>query len=240
MIKIENLRKSFGRLDVLKGITEHIAPGEVVSVIGPSGSGKSTFLRCINLLEEPSGGAIYFQGIRINDPAVDINELRRKVGMVFQLFNLFPHKSVLENITVAPLRLKIMGPKEARDKAESLLESVGLRDKIDAYPAQLSGGQKQRVAIARALAMDPVVMLFDEPTSSLDPEMVKEVLDVMKSLATRGMTMIVVTHEMGFAREVSDRVFFMDDGVILENRPPGELFGHPGHPRTKEFLSKVL
>ncbi len=240
MIRIENLHKSFGELKVLKGISEHIRPGEVVSVIGPSGSGKSTFLRCINLLEEPSEGSIFIEGVKINDPKTNVNELRRKVGMVFQQFNLFPHKSVLENITLAPLKLKILGPREAKDKAASLLESVGLIDKIDAYPPQLSGGQKQRVAIARALAMDPDVMLFDEPTSSLDPEMVKEVLDVMKALVTKGMTMAVVTHEMGFAREVSQRVLFMDDGVILENRPPRELFSEPAHPRTREFLSKVL
>jgi len=240
VIKIVNLHKSFGHLKVLRGINEEIKPGEVVSVIGPSGSGKSTFLRCINLLEEPTEGDIYIEGEKINDPGSDVNKLRRKVGMVFQQFNLFPHKDVMENICLAPVKLGLTNKQEAEKKARDLLLAVGLPDKDHVYPAQLSGGQKQRVAIARALAMNPDVMLFDEPTSALDPEMVGEVLDVMKHLAEDGMTMVVVTHEMGFAREVSDRVLFMDEGIIMEKRPPAELFDNPQNERTKLFLSKVL
>lgn len=240
MIKIRNLHKQFGDLEVLRGIDEEISKGEVISVIGPSGSGKSTFLRCINLLEEPSSGEIFIEGVKVNDKGTNINQVRRKVGMVFQQFNLFPHKTVMENICLAPVRLGLQGREEAEEKARQLLRSVGLPDKDSVYPAQLSGGQKQRVAIARALAMDPEIMLFDEPSSALDPEMVGEVLDVMKRLAKEGMTMIVVTHEMGFAREVSDRVLFMDEGVIVEDRPPAELFGSPCNERTKSFLSKVL
>ena len=240
MIRTHDLRKSFGELEVLRGITEQVKPGEVVSVIGPSGSGKSTFLRCLNLLEEPTGGHVFIEGIDITAPETDINRLRRKVGMVFQQFNLFPHKSVLENICLAPVKLGRLTPDGAEAKAHDLLARVGLGDKATEYPSRLSGGQKQRVAIARALAMDPDVMLFDEPTSALDPEMVGEVLEVIKHLAADGMTMVVVTHEMGFAREVSDRVLFIDEGLIVENRPPEELFGDPRHERTKEFLSKVL
>ncbi len=240
MIKVINLHKSFGSLKVLRGINETIRPGEVVSVIGPSGSGKSTFLRCINLLEEPSEGEIYIEGIKINDRGNDVNLLRRKTGMVFQQFNLFPHKTVMENICLAPVKLGLKTGADAEKKAKELLVSVGLQDKNDVYPAQLSGGQKQRVAIARALAMDPDIMLFDEPTSALDPEMVGEVLDVMKKLVEAGMTMLVVTHEMGFAREVSDRVLFMDEGLIVESRPPAELFDSPLNERTRAFLSKVL
>ena len=240
MIKVVDLHKYFGKLEVLRGITESVAPGEVISVIGPSGSGKSTFLRCLNLLEEPTSGHIFIEGTDITDTATDINKLREKVGMVFQQFNLFPHKSVMENITLAPVKLGKMSVKEAEDKAVELLERVGLSDKVNEYPNRLSGGQKQRVAIARALAMNPDIMLFDEPTSALDPEMVGEVLDVIKKLASEGMTMVVVTHEMGFAREVSNRVLFIDEGVIVENRPPEELFGNPQNERTKDFLSKVL
>ncbi len=240
MIKIVDLHKSFGQLEVLKGNTEHIKAGEVVSVIGPSGSGKSTFLRCINLLEEPTSGHIYIEGIDITDPKTNVNSLREKVGMVFQQFNLFPHKSVIENITLAPIKLGKMSPSEAKDKAHELLNRVGLADKVHEYPNRLSGGQKQRVAIARALAMNPDIMLFDEPTSALDPEMVGEVLDVIKNLAAEGMTMLIVTHEMGFAREVCSRVFFMDEGIIVEKKPPEELFTNPQHERTQDFLSKVL
>lgn len=240
MIKVVDLHKYFGELEVLRGISEQVEQGEVISVIGPSGSGKSTFLRCLNLLEEPTSGHVYIEGTDITDPETDINTLREKVGMVFQQFNLFPHKSVLENITLAPVKLGKMNAEEAKEKAAELLQRVGLADKIDEYPNRLSGGQKQRVAIARALAMNPDIMLFDEPTSALDPEMVGEVLDVIKQLASEGMTMVVVTHEMGFAREVSNRVLFIDEGVIVENRPPEELFGNPQNERTRDFLSKVL
>ena len=240
MIKINNLHKSFGDNQVLKGIDEQINHGEVVSVIGPSGSGKSTFLRCINLLEQPTQGDIVIDGQSITAPDACIDKLRQKVGMVFQNFNLFPHKTVKQNITLAPVKLGVMTPKQADVEAEALLEQVGLKDKADAYPASLSGGQKQRVAIARALAMKPELMLFDEPTSALDPEMVGDVLDVMKSLAHKGMTMVIVTHEMGFARDVSDRVIFMDGGVIVENSEPEALFSAPKEARTQAFLSKVL
>lgn len=240
MIKVSNLNKSFGKLHVLKGIDEEIDQGEVVVVIGPSGSGKSTFLRCLNLLEHPTGGEIIFEGISITDEKNDINKQRSKMGMVFQQFNLFPHMTVLENITVSPIKVKGLPKVEAENIAFKLLKRVGLYDKADSYPSQLSGGQKQRIAIARALAMEPDVMLFDEPTSSLDPEMVGEVLDVMKELASEGMTMVVVTHEMGFAREVGDRVLFMDEGVIVEQGTPKELFENPQHPRTQNFLSKIL
>lgn len=240
MIKITNLHKNFGDNQVLKGISEHIHQGEVVSVIGPSGSGKSTFLRCINLLEQPSQGDIEIEGQLITAPNACIDKLRQKVGMVFQNFNLFPHKTVIQNITLAPISLKLMTPNQAETKALDLLAQVGLSDKANAYPASLSGGQKQRVAIARALAMEPDLMLFDEPTSALDPEMVGDVLDVMKDLALKGMTMVIVTHEMGFARDVSDRVIFMDGGYVVESSPPDELFSHPKEARTQAFLSKVL
>ena len=240
MIYVNNLEKSFGKNNVLKGVNEHIKKGEVVVVIGPSGSGKSTFLRCLNLLEEPTGGEIIFEGKNITDKKVNINKLREKMGMVFQQFNLFPHKTVLENITIAPIKVKKMKKSDAEAKAIRLLEKVGLENEKDAYPAQLSGGQKQRIAIARALAMEPDVMLFDEPTSALDPEMVGEVLNVMKDLASEGMTMVVVTHEMGFAKEVGDRIVFMDGGNILESGKPEEFFANPKNERTKEFLSKVL
>ena len=240
MIYVNNLEKSFGKNKVLKGVNEHIKKGEVVVVIGPSGSGKSTFLRCLNLLEEPTGGEIIFEGKNITDKKVNINKLREKMGMVFQQFNLFPHKTVLENITIAPIKVKKMKKSDAEAKAIRLLEKVGLENKRDTYPAQLSGGQKQRIAIARALAMEPDVMLFDEPTSALDPEMVGEVLNVMKDLASEGMTMVVVTHEMGFAKEVGDRIVFMDGGNILESGKPEEFFANPKNERTKEFLSKVL
>ncbi|SUI86489.1 Arginine transport ATP-binding protein ArtM [Shewanella putrefaciens] len=240
MIKITNLHKNFGDNQVLKGINEHIRLGEVVSVIGPSGSGKSTFLRCINLLEQPSQGDIEIEGQLITAPNACVDKLRQKVGMVFQNFNLFPHKTVIQNITLAPISLKLMTPAQAETKALDLLAQVGLSDKANAYPASLSGGQKQRVAIARALAMEPDLMLFDEPTSALDPEMVGDVLDVMKDLALKGMTMVIVTHEMGFARDVSDRVIFMDGGYVVESSPPDELFTHPKEARTQAFLSKVL
>ena len=240
MIEVKNLCKSFGDLQVLKGISETINDREVVCVIGPSGSGKSTFLRCLNLLEEPSGGEVFLDGKKINDSDVDIDEIREKLGMVFQGFNLFPHMTVLDNLTLAPIKVKGMEKAAAEEKARKLLETVGLVDKAEKYPASLSGGQKQRVAIARALAMDPEIMLFDEPTSALDPEMVGEVLNVMKNLAENGMTMVIVTHEMGFAREVADRVLFIDEGNILEQGTPAELFGNPQHDRTKNFLSKVL
>lgn len=240
MIHVNNLHKSFGKNDVLKGINEHIKKGEVVVVIGPSGSGKSTFLRCLNLLEEPTSGEIVFEGNSITDKKVDINKIREKMGMVFQQFNLFPHKTVLENLTIAPIKVKGISKAEAEKKAFELLERVGLTDKAKAYPSSLSGGQKQRIAIARALAMEPDVMLFDEPTSALDPEMVGEVLSVMKDLAKDGMTMVVVTHEMGFAREVGDRILFMDAGNIVEQGTPEEIFSHPKNPRTIDFLSKVL
>ena len=240
MIHVNNLHKSFGKNDVLKGINEHIKKGEVVVVIGPSGSGKSTFLRCLNLLEEPTSGEIVFEGNSITDKKVDINKIREKMGMVFQQFNLFPHKTVLENLTIAPIKVKGISKAEAEKKAFELLERVGLTDKAKAYPSSLSGGQKQRIAIARALAMEPDVMLFDEPTSALDPEMVGEVLSVMKDLVKDGMTMVVVTHEMGFAREVGDRILFMDAGNIVEQGTPEEIFSHPKNSRTIDFLSKVL
>lgn len=240
VIYVNNLSKSFGDNEVLKGINEHIKKGEVVVVIGPSGSGKSTFLRCLNRLEEPTGGEIIFEGSSVTDKKTDINKLREKMGMVFQQFNLFPHKSVLENITVAPIKVKGEKSDVAKEKAMSLLNMVGLTEKADAYPASLSGGQKQRIAIARALAMEPDVMLFDEPTSALDPEMVGEVLTVMKNLAKNGMTMVVVTHEMGFAKEVGDRILFMDGGNIVEQGTPEEIFNNPKNPRTIDFLSKVL
>ena len=240
MISVKGLKKSFGDHEVLAGIDEHIKKGEVVVVIGPSGSGKSTFLRCLNLLEQPSDGQIFFEGTDITDPQNDINRLRQKMGMVFQQFNLFPHKTVKENIMLAPVKLKLMTKAEAEEKAVALLERVGLPEKADAYPGQLSGGQQQRVAIARALAMNPAVMLFDEPTSALDPEMVGEVLEIMKELAKDGMTMVVVTHEMGFAREVADRVLFMSDGIIAESGSPDVIFTNPTQERTQAFLKKVL
>ncbi len=240
MIDTKGLKKSFGKLEVLKGIDAHVAKGEVVVVIGPSGSGKSTFLRCLNRLEEPTAGQIIFEEQDITDPAVDISRIRQKMGMVFQQFNLFNNLSILDNITVGPTRVKGVSTENATAKAYELLERVGLRDKANNFPSQLSGGQKQRIAIVRALAMEPDVMLFDEPTSALDPEMVGEVLDVMKSLAKEGMTMVIVTHEMGFAKEVGDRVLFMDQGYVLEEGTPDEIFNHPKHARTQEFLSKVL
>lgn len=240
LIKVENLQKHFGDNKVLDGINTEIHKGEVVAIIGPSGSGKSTFLRSLNLLEVPTGGRILFENVDITDPKVDINRHRQKIGMVFQQFNLFPHKTVKENIMLAPVTLKIMTPEEASRKADELLERVGLPDKADAYPGSLSGGQKQRIAIARAMAMNPDVMLFDEPTSALDPEMVGEVLEIMKELADDGMTMVVVTHEMGFAREVGTRVLFMDGGNIVEQNEPKAFFEHPQNPRLKDFLSKVL
>jgi ABC-type polar amino acid transport system ATPase subunit len=240
MIKTVNLKKQFGDLEVLKGINEEVKEGEVLVVIGPSGSGKSTFLRCLNLLEEPSSGEVYFDGIKVNDPSADIDKIREKMGMVFQSFNLFPHKTVLENITLAPVLTNVMTEQDAEKKAMELLKRVGLEDKKDEYPKKLSGGQQQRIAIVRALAMEPKVMLFDEPTSALDPEMVGEVLDVMKDLARDGMTMVIVTHEMGFAREVADRVIFMDNGLVLEANTPEEIFNNPQNERTKSFLSKIL
>ena len=240
IITVENLHKRFGSLHVLKGVTEHIGKGEVVSIIGPSGGGKSTFLRCLNLLEGPDEGQILFEGIDITDKKVDINLHRQKMGMVFQHFNVFPNMSVGKNITMSPVLLKKKTQKEADEMAKELLNRVGLLDKINEYPGKLSGGQKQRLAIVRALAMEPEVMLFDEPTSALDPEMVGEVLDVIKGLVNTGMTTVIVTHEMGFAREVSDRVFFMDGGVIAEKGTPSEIFEHPQNDRTKEFLGKVL
>jgi ABC-type polar amino acid transport system ATPase subunit len=240
VIKVVDLHKSFGKLQVLRGINNEIHKGEVVCVIGPSGSGKSTFLRCLNLLEEPTKGEVYIDGVSLTEHKKDINKLRQKVGMVFQQFNLFPHMTVMENITLAPIKLKGMSKEEAAEKAVQLLRKVGLPDKDYEYPNKLSGGQKQRVAIARALAMDPEIMLFDEPTSALDPEMVGEVLNAMKQLVMEGMTMVVVTHEMGFAREVGDRILFMDEGIIAEENTPEELFGNPRNPRTKSFLSKVL
>lgn len=240
MIRIHNLTKSFGDNQVLKGISTEIADGEVVVVIGPSGSGKSTFLRCLNRLEEADGGEIIFEGVDINDKNTEIEKIREDMGMVFQSFNLFPHKTVMENITMAPMLVKGVDQKAAEAKAEKLLDRVGLLDKKDSYPNQLSGGQKQRIAIVRALAMEPKVMLFDEPTSALDPEMVGEVLDVMQQLAKDGMTMVVVTHEMGFAREVGDRILFLDEGYLLEEGTPEEVFGHPKEARTQEFLNKVL
>ncbi len=240
MIKVTGLKKSFGELEVLKGIDQHIKKGEKVVVIGPSGSGKSTFLRCLNLLETPTEGEILIEGERITDPKTNVNIIREKMGMVFQQFNLFPHLSIMENITLAPIKVKKMHKEEAVKRGTELLKRVGLADKADAYPSQLSGGQQQRIAIARALAMDPDIMLFDEPTSALDPEMVGEVLAVMKDLADAGMTMVVVTHEMGFAREVASRVLFMDGGFVVEEGVPSELFSNPQNERTKSFLSKVL
>ena len=240
MIKVVDLHKSFNDNEVLCGIDEHIDDGEVVVVIGPSGSGKSTFLRCLNLLEKPNSGEIYVDGEIINSGKVDVNKVRQKMGMVFQHFNLFPHLSVMENIILAPTRVKKIPKADAIKKGQELLKIVGLEDKADAYPAQLSGGQKQRIAIARSLAMEPEIMLFDEPTSALDPEMVGEVLDVMKRLAKSGMTMVVVTHEMGFAREVGNRVLFMDEGVIIERGTPEDIFDNAQNERTKQFLSKVL
>lgn len=240
MIDVKDLKKNFEGLEVLKGITKSIDKGEVVVIIGPSGSGKSTFLRCLNLLEDVTSGEIYLDGEQINDSKTDINKIRQKMGMVFQHFNLFPHLTVRDNITYAPVKLKKMNKEEADKRAAELLARVGLADKADAYPIQLSGGQKQRVAIARALAMNPEVMLFDEPTSALDPEMVGEVLDVMKDLAKSGMTMLIVTHEMGFAKEVASRVMFIDEGVVLEDSTPDEIFNNPKNERTKGFLSKIL
>nr|WP_202319711.1 amino acid ABC transporter ATP-binding protein [Archaeoglobus neptunius] len=240
MLEIKDLHKRFGNLHVLKGINLDVEKGEVVVIIGPSGSGKSTLLRCINRLEEPTSGKIILDGVEITDSKVDINRIRQRIGIVFQQFNLFPHLTALQNITLAPIRIKKMDKKEAEELAMRLLEKVGLGDQADYYPAQLSGGQQQRVAIARALAMNPEVMLFDEVTSALDPELVKEVLDVMKGLARDGMTMIVVTHEMGFAREVGDRVIFMDEGVIVEEGKPEKIFSNPEHERTKKFLSMIL
>ena len=240
MIKVKGLYKSFGDLDVLKGIDNVIKEKEVVCVIGPSGSGKSTFLRCINLLEEITAGEIFIDGVKVNDKKTDINEIRTEVGMVFQQFNLFPHMRVLDNITLAPKKIRKMKAEDADELAYQLLEKVGLSDKANAYPEQLSGGQQQRVAIARSLAMKPKIMLFDEPTSALDPEMVKEVLDVMKQLALEGMTMVVVTHEMGFAKEMGDRVLFLDQGHLVEEGEPDQVFNHPKNERTKAFLSKVL
>ena len=240
MIDVKNLHKAYGDHEVLKGVNEHIEKGEKVVVIGPSGSGKSTFLRCLNLLEEPTSGEIIFEGQTITSKQTDINLVRRRMGMVFQQFNLFPHLTVKENIKLAPVKLKIMSDEEADKRALELLARVGLPDKADSYPAQLSGGQQQRIAIARALAMNPDVMLFDEPTSALDPEMVGEVLEIMKELADDGMTMVVVTHEMGFAREVATRVLFMDGGNIVEQNEPHQFFANPQNARLKDFLSKVL
>ncbi|MCI7126409.1 MAG: amino acid ABC transporter ATP-binding protein [Agathobaculum sp.] len=240
MIVVRDLHKSFGDHEVLKGVNERIEKGEKVVIIGPSGSGKSTFLRCLNLLEEPTGGSIIFEGQNITSKETDINIVRRKMGMVFQQFNLFPHLTVKENIKLAPVKLKIMTDAEADKRAMELLSRVGLPDKADRYPIQLSGGQQQRIAIARALAMNPDVMLFDEPTSALDPEMVGEVLEIMKELADDGMTMVVVTHEMGFAREVATRVLFMDGGNVVEQNEPQAFFANPQHPRLKDFLGKVL
>ena len=240
MIDVKNLNKSFGDNLVLNDISEHIYPGDKVVIIGPSGSGKSTFLRCLNLMEYPTSGTITFDGMETTDPKVNIDAVRRKMGMVFQHFNLFPNMTIKKNITLAPVRTKLMTQAEADEKAMQLLRRVGLEEKADAYPSQLSGGQKQRIAIVRALAMNPKVILFDEPTSALDPEMVGEVLAVMKELAEEGMTMVVVTHEMGFAREVGNRVLFMDEGKIVEQGTPEEVFGNPKHPRLQDFLSKVL
>ena len=242
MIDVKNLSKSFDGLQVLNDISEHIYPGEKVVILGPSGSGKSTFLRSLNLLEIPTDGQIFFDGVEVTDPKVNIDEVRRKMGMVFQHFNLFPNMTIRKNITLAPVRTGLMTQEEADKTAMQLLKRVGLEEKADAYPGQLSGGQKQRIAIVRALAMNPKVILFDEPTSALDPEMVGEVLEVMKELASEGMTMVVVTHEMGFAREVASRVMFMDEGQIVAQGTPEEIFDapHPQHPRLREFLSKVL
>ena len=240
MITVKNLQKSFGNLNVLCGVDLHVHKGEKVVLIGPSGSGKTTLLRCLNLLEQPTGGQVFFEGTNITDPKCDINHIRRKMGMVFQQFNLFPHLSILDNIILAPTKQKLQSRAEATENAMNLLRRVGLQDKAKNYPRQLSGGQQQRIAIVRALAMNPDVMLFDEPTSALDPEMVGEVLDVVKQLAEDGMTMVVVTHEMGFAREVADRAVFMDGGVIVEEGSPKDVFEHPQQPRTQDFLRKVL
>ena len=240
IIKVENLCKGFGELKVLRNINQHVNMGEVVSIIGPSGSGKSTFLRCLNLLEVPDSGKITFEGVEITDKKIDIDKHRQKMGMVFQHFNVFPNMTVLENITLAPVMEKKVPKEQAQEEGEELLKKVGLLEKKDEYPRKLSGGQKQRLAIVRAMAMKPDVILFDEPTSALDPEMVKDVLDVIKDLADSGMTIVIVTHEMGFAKEVSDRVLFMDDGCIQEEGTPEEIFEHPKNPRTIEFLSKVL
>lgn len=240
MIKVENLYKNYGKLEVLKDISTEVKKGDIIAIIGPSGSGKSTFLRCLNKLEEATAGHIYVNNQDLMGVDTDINKIREKVGMVFQHFNLFPHKTVLENLTLSPMKIKGYSQSEAESKALVLLEKVGLKDKAAVYPNQLSGGQKQRIAIARALAMEPEIMLFDEPTSALDPEMIKEVLDVMRDLAKEGMTMLIVTHEMGFAKNVANRVFFMDRGNILEDTTPTELFDNPKHERTKEFLDKVL
>ncbi len=240
MITVKDLHKHFGDLEVLNGINQHIRPGEKVVIIGPSGSGKSTFLRCLNMLEKPTSGQIFFEGTEITAPKTDIDAVRRRMGMVFQQFNLFPHLSVIENIMLAPVTHKLLTKEQAKQRAMELLNRVGLPEKADAYPKQLSGGQQQRIAIVRALAMNPDVMLFDEPTSALDPEMVGEVLEVMKALARDGMTMAVVTHEMGFAREVGDRVLFMDGGVVLEEGTPKEIFENPKNARTQDFLRKVL
>ena len=240
MITVKGLEMHFGDLKVLRGVDQEVKQGEKLVLIGPSGSGKTTFLRCLNLLEQPTGGHIYFEGADITDPKCDINRIRRKMGMVFQQFNLFPHLTIMKNITLAPVRLGLQSKEEAHENALRLLRRVGLQEKADAYPRQLSGGQQQRIAIVRALAMNPDVMLFDEPTSALDPEMVGEVLDVMKQLAEDGMTMVVVTHEMGFAREVADHVIFMDEGLIVEEGAPEEVFGQPKQQRTQDFLRKVL
>ncbi|KIO67164.1 hypothetical protein B4064_1099 [Caldibacillus thermoamylovorans] len=240
MIKVEQITKVFGKNPVLKNISTTIHQGEVVAIIGPSGSGKSTFLRCLNLLEKPTEGKIYIKDQEITNPKVNILEVRKHIGMVFQQFNLFPHMTVLENVTYAPQKVKKLAKGEVEKNAKDLLAKVGLSDKVDSYPSQLSGGQKQRVAIARALAMEPEIMLFDEPTSALDPEMVKEVLDVIKDLAETGMTMVIVTHEMNFAKEVADRVIFIDDGVILEDAEPHQFFNAPKSERAKDFLSKLL
>ena len=240
MIEVKNLQKKFGKLNVLNGITETIKKGEKIVIIGPSGSGKSTFLRCLNLLEKPTSGSILFEGIELTDPKTDIDKVRRKMGMVFQHFNLFPHLTVLQNIMLAPVTQKLTTKEEARAKALSLLKRIGLEDKADVYPSQISGGQKQRIAIVRSLAMEPDVMLFDEPTSALDPEMVGEVLSLMKELAAEGMTMAVVTHEMNFAREVADKILFMDKGLVAEKGTPDEIFNHPQNKRLQQFLQKVL
>ena len=240
MIEVKDLKKQFGKLAVLKGISETIERSEKVVIIGPSGSGKSTFLRCLNLLERPTSGSIRFEGLEITDKKVDIDAVRQKMGMVFQHFNLFPHLTVLENIMLAPVTLKLMTKEQAREQAFALLKRIGLEDKADVYPSQISGGQKQRIAIVRSLAMKPEVMLFDEPTSALDPEMVGEVLALMKELAEEGMTMAVVTHEMGFAREVADKVLFMDDGLVAEKGTPEQIFNHPQNKRLQQFLQRVL
>lgn len=240
MIEVKNLQKKFGKLNVLNGITETIKKGEKIVIIGPSGSGKSTFLRCLNLLEKPTSGSILFEGIELTDPKTDIDKVRRKMGMVFQHFNLFPHLTVLQNIMLAPVTQKLATKEEARAKALTLLKRIGLEDKADVYPSQISGGQKQRIAIVRSLAMEPDVMLFDEPTSALDPEMVGEVLSLMKELAAEGMTMAVVTHEMNFAREVADKILFMDKGIVAEKGTPDEIFNHPQNKRLQQFLQKVL